>query len=317
MNNNQKLNCVVICGPTATGKTSLAVKTAVDFNGEILSADSRQVYRGMDIGSGKDLDQYEYFINDQKVKIPYHLIDIVDPDEIYSLYKYLENFYDAFNVIMKKGKLPIIEGGTGLYIEAALKKYKIANVPEDSVFRKKMMDRENEYLIELLKQFPEIYEKTDLSSKKRIVRSLEIAEYSKKAIVEYSSTDAPDIFPLVFQIVEEKENIDKLIDLRLDKRFENGMVEEVENLITEGVSKERLYMLGLEYRYISMYLFKEISYEEMYESLKNEIHRFAKRQATWFRGMKRRGINTIEIKPGEYDTIKQQLQEILIPGQWR
>lgn len=299
----EKNNSILICGPTALGKTSLAVKVAKEFSGEILSADSRQLYRGMDIGTGKDLSDYE------QAGVKTHLIDIADPQQVFSLYKYLEEFYKSFIYVTSKKNIPVICGGSGLYIEAAIKNYEIANVPEDSEFRNRMMNREKEYLKELLGQYPRFYNSTDLSSKKRIVRALEIAKFSKHSKVEFSSKDAPEIKPLCFLVSADKDTRIKMIDIRLEKRLEEGMIEEVQYLLDSGVTTERMNMFGLEYKYVTMYLLGKIAFDEMKERLKNEIHRFSKRQMTWFRGMEKRGIPLIKVDPGDYNKIKSEINK--------
>ncbi|MCX7725862.1 MAG: tRNA (adenosine(37)-N6)-dimethylallyltransferase MiaA [Chitinispirillaceae bacterium] len=283
---NEKFNLLVICGPTASGKTSLAVEIAAKLNGEIISADSRQVYKGLDIGSGKDLFEY----NKNGISITYHLIDIADPKEIYTLYHYQRDFYKVFENIKRRGKLPIMCGGSGLYIEAIVKGYKIPTVPEDKELRNKLMREDHQKLKEMLYNLnPKVYEKTDLSSKKRVVRGIEIAlSYTKidKSEREYF---LPHISPLIICIRLDRKELWKRIDRRLEKRLSEGMVEEVKRLRESGVPDERLFMLGMEYKYITLYLRQEISYEEMVKKLRTAIHQLAKRQDTYFRGMERRG----------------------------
>ncbi|MBN1499063.1 MAG: tRNA (adenosine(37)-N6)-dimethylallyltransferase MiaA [Spirochaetes bacterium] len=305
-----KYNCIVICGPTASGKTALAAAAARKLNCEIISADSRQVYRGMDIGTGKDIEEYE--IPDGGI-IPYHLIDIAAPDEIYSLYRYLDDFYSVFNKILSVNKTPLICGGSGLYIEAAVKKFEIANVPEDKNFRESLMTMDMDFLLNSLKQFPEIYERTDVSSKKRIIRSLEIAEFSRHHVIEYSSGNSFEIKPVIFCIYGDAMSRNVKIDLRLEQRLEQGMVEEVRQLLKSGVTYERMQMFGLEYKWISRYLHGVIGFNEMKETLRHEIHRFAKRQMTWFRGMEKRGlkVNWIELS-GKNEMLSRILE---YPGQ--
>lgn len=304
---NHDYNCIVICGPTATGKTKVAVRLADMYKGEIISADSRQVYRQMDIGTGKDLNEYNY----NNKKINYHLMNIADPDEVYNLYKYLRDFYTIFYSLITKKIMPVICGGTGLYLEAALKKYKVANVPENSEFRELMMKKNIEELKYDLKKDIELFKATDISSKKRIIRSLEIFEFSKTGTVEYSSTNAPDITPIIFCIKIEKQKLDKQIDKRLNKRFVDGMIEEVSKIIESGISKERMYMFGLEYKWVSKFIFNEITENEMKEKLAVEIHKFAKRQNTWFRGMERRGLEINWINHAETNQMIDQISSKL------
>lgn len=283
---DNKFNSIVICGPTACGKTKLAVSVSASIGGEIISADSRQVYRGMDLGTGKDLS--EYTLNG--VPIPYHCIDIAEPGEIYTLFRYIIDFNRSFNDILSRGKIPVIAGGTGLYIEAAVKQYDVSEVPEDVDLRESLMT-ENIYALSgrLRSLSADLYEKTDLSSKKRIVRAIEIAQAGTDGSV-LSHAVPIEVRPLIAAIAFDREEIKNRIDKRLDARLDEGMIGEVQRLIDTGISRDRLMMLGMEYSCIGRYLFKECTYDEMKERLRNEIHRLAKRQMTWFRGMERRGL---------------------------
>ncbi len=283
-----KYNSIVIAGPTASGKTSLAVEVAYLCNGEILSADSRQVYRGMDIGTGKDLDEYE--INGSS--IPYHLIDIADPSEKYTLYHYQHDFYKAFDSVIESGHVPVVCGGTGLYIESVLKDYSISSVPEDEEFRNVMMKKSREELLQELKHYPDVYRRTDTSSKKRIVRALEIARDadSDKSTV-YQKKYIPR--PLVCVLMLDPEILKKRISHRLHHRLKNGMVDEVAGLLGSGTSVDRMMMFGMEYRLITQYIIGDMNYSDMVCKLETEIFRLAKRQRTWFRGMVRRGFQTL------------------------
>ena len=280
---------IVICGPTASGKTSLAVDLSYTFNGEIISADSRQVYIGMDLGTGKDLDEYFKDSN----KIPYHLIDIVQPKELYTLYNYQKDCYSALYTIYNNNKTPFICGGTGLYIEAVLKKYEIPNVPENSEFRKKLKKIDKEILVKKLKESSiELYNKTDILSKKRVIRSLEIFEYSKNNQIKYSNENEIDLNPLILVTNWDVEKLKKRITLRLDERLSAGMVDEVKALIDSKIPDERIELFGMEYKAILYYLREKLNYNEMYDYLQQEIFRLAKRQRTWFRGMEKRGLKT-------------------------
>ena len=280
------ISLIVICGPTASGKTALGVDMALRFNCEILSADSRQVYRGLDIGTGKDLDEY---IRPEGT-VPCHLIDMADPRETYSLYRYMEDFHKALDGVLSRKKLPVLVGGTGLYIEAAIKGYDVPAVPEDEELRKELMQMEREELERrLLELDPAIYARTDLSSKKRIVRSLEIAGHGIHSVNRGS--DPPTINPLIMVTRWPREELVARIDRRLEDRLNSGMVEEVRSLLDHGIPAMRLMDLGMEYRYITMYCQDVIGYDDMKESLKVQIHRLAKRQMTWFRGMERRGLS--------------------------
>jgi tRNA dimethylallyltransferase len=295
-----KHNLLVVCGPTASGKTNLGVKIADLLDGEIISADSRQVYRGMDLGTGKDLN--EYILPDKKIN--HHLIDIVDPMQIYSLYNYVEDFYKAFEDITARRKYPVVVGGTGLYIEAVLKNYRIANVEENYDLRNLLMTQSKEELHERLKkEFPDIYAKTDCSSKKRVVRALEVGEYGKTHHVEWGGENAPELHPHVIAVFWERSELISRIDERLEARLKEGMVEEVEALLKAGVTHERMLLFGMEYKYITEYLLNKLEYSEMAEALKTSIHRLAKRQMTWFRGMQRRGTNIIWVEEADFNKV--------------
>jgi tRNA dimethylallyltransferase len=280
-------NCLVVCGPTACGKTSLGVALAERLGGVVLSADSRQIYRGMDIGTGKDL--CEYVRHGQP--IPYRLIDIAEPGEIYTLYRYLNDFNIAFNETIAGGKLPVIVGGTGLYVEAAVKQYEVPHSPEDAALRESLMSEDKEILEKRLEALSaELFARTDLTSKKRIVRSIEIA-LSKEA-----EPDLPDrvplcepMRPLVVGLAPGRQTVLDRIDRRLDERLSSGMIDEIRGLC-ESVPRERMLMFGMEYKHIALYCYGELSYEAMVEQLRASIHRLSKRQMTWFRGMERRGI---------------------------
>jgi tRNA dimethylallyltransferase len=279
-------NSLVICGPTACGKTRIGVQAAVRYHGEIISADSRQVYRTMDLGTGKDIDEYKI----QNTNIPYHCIDIVDPDDVYTLFRYMRDFNKAFDDIISRNSLPVIVGGTGLYIEAALKQYVVSEVPENPEFRQKMMMKEKDELVQMLSsKDQELCRRTDLTSKKRIVRALEIYQFQDASQLKDSFIPL-EVKPLVCVVFYDKEELCKRIDKRVDDRIAHGMIDEVQSLITGGIRRERLLMFGMEYSCIGRYLFGEFSLDEMKVSLKNEIHRLAKRQMTWFRGMEKRGI---------------------------
>jgi tRNA dimethylallyltransferase len=277
---------VFIMGPTACGKTSIAVKTALLNNGEIISADSRQVFRHMDIGTGKDLD--DYTLNN----INYHMIDIVSPNDKFSLHDYMSGFEQSYEKIISQNKLPVICGGTGLYIEALLKGFSLSDIPEDNDYRNKMNLLTKEILIQKLSDYPEIYSKTDLSSKKRIIRSLEIAENGGK----FGSNQ--NVFvknPLNFLIYYPREEIKARIENRLRTRIDNGMIEEGKKLLQNGLDLEKMKSFGMEYKRLAEYLSDETDYSTFFSNLLTDIFRLAKRQMTWFRGMKRRGISYVEI----------------------
>jgi len=297
---------VVVAGPTASGKTSLAVQLAQQISGEIISADSRQIYRGMDLGTGKDIFEY----TTPQGTVPYHLIDIVDPKIVYTLYNYQRDCYSALENCFDRDVIPVICGGTGLYIEAVLKQYKIPNVPENTAFRTEHKLIKKEILLEQLKnEAIDLYNETDILSKKRIIRSLEIAQYRKENVVHYSSDNAMDLSPVILITEWEVDALKKRISKRMHERFEAGMIEEVQKLRDQGISDARLDLLGMEYRAINRHLVGELSYNEMTEHLQFEIYRLAKRQRTWFRGMERRGFTVHTIPEASRDIAMDILRE--------
>lgn len=302
----KEFNIIAITGPTACGKTKLAVKLAGKYNGEIISGDSRQVYRGMDIGTGKDLEEY----NTPEGTVPYHLIDIADPADDYNLYRYISDFDRCYNSIAVRGKLPILCGGSGLYIEAALKGYELPDIPEDRVTRDELEGETKERLLALLmEESPEIFSRTDTSSTRRIIRGIEIARYIQRTGSSITPRRYTEYKPLIIGITLPRDEIIRRIDQRLEKRLGEGMIEEMETLLNNGVPAERLIKLGLEYRYCTLYLLKEIDHAEMTEKLRTEIHRFAKRQMTWFRGMERRGLQIHWIKGDDFQEACSLLDE--------
>lgn len=284
---NEYMNLLVICGPNASGKTRLAVSLAADFSGEIVSADSRQVYRGMDIGTGKDLAEY----STSSGMIPYHLIDIAEPSEIYTLYHYQQDCYRVIEDIWSRRKLPIMIGGTGLYIEAVLKRYRIPNVPGNPRLRTFLMKKEKKELTRRLESLdPNLYNSTDLSSKKRIVRSLEVAEYAQNHPVQWGRRHPPDVSPVIICIQWPRAVLIERINCRLKQRFNDGMINEVQKLLDSGIPSDRFAYFGMEYKHVARYLKKEISYDIMVKELSRDIHRLAKRQMTYFKGFERRGL---------------------------
>jgi tRNA dimethylallyltransferase len=272
---------LTILGPTATGKTRIAAGVALRIGAEIISADSRQVFKRMDIGTGKDIEDYTY----NGVRIPYHLLDIAEPGSEFSVFDFLEHFYNAYNNISSRSKQVILCGGTGLYLEAALKGYKLPKVPINEELRSSLALLSNEQLIERLKSFKEIHNTTDSVDLDRLVRAIEIQTYLKT----YTPKKTIEIPGIVIGIKFERSTIRQRITNRLKQRLDNGMVEEVKQLIDEGVSVEMLGFYGLEYRYISHYLIGNITYNQLFESLNTAIHQFAKRQTTWFRRMEKNG----------------------------
>ncbi|MBR2476340.1 MAG: tRNA (adenosine(37)-N6)-dimethylallyltransferase MiaA [Bacteroidaceae bacterium] len=281
---------ISIIGVTASGKTSLAVKLAYETGGEIISADSRQIYRRMDLGTGKDIS--EYTCNGKQ--IPYHLIDICEPGYKYNLYQYKRDFTNALKDIQSRGKLPIICGGTGLYIETVLKGYAMPEVPENKELRDSLADKTLEELTAILSQYKTLHNTTDVDSCKRAIRAIEIAEYYK-TLPQPELEDIP-LDTLLVAIDIDRETRRSNISKRLHQRLEDGMVAEVESLLNEGIAPEDLIYYGLEYKYLTEYVIGKTTYEQMVSGLEIAIHQFAKRQMTWFRGMERRGfkINWID-----------------------
>lgn len=280
---SQSYNSIIITGPTASGKTALAAQLAYALNGEIISADSRQVYKKLNIGTGKDLAEY----NVNNTPINYHLIDVAEAGTHFHLYDFITHFYGAFQAIEKLGKLPIICGGTGLYLDALIKKHELAAIPNNFELRLQLETLNLEQLIAKLLSYATKPENADLTTKKRLVRAIEIAEYLN--INDSPKTNFVDLKSIIFALDLPKEARRNKISIRLKNRLENRMIDEVKDLINEGISHERLQFLGLEYQYISKYLSNEMSYDEMFLKLETSINQYAKRQMTWFRKMEREG----------------------------
>ena len=282
---------ITILGPTACGKTALAVSLAAKMGGEIISADSRQVYRGMDIGTGKDLSEYHV---DGK-QIPYHLIDIEEAGQKYNLFRFQEDFNAAYEDITSRGVQPILCGGTGLYMEAVLKGYALSPVPQDDNLRKKLSTRSLGELKELLiwlkaRNGSAMHNETDVDTVSRAVRAIEIEFHNLRHPVD--TRRVPAVSSLIVGLDVDRDIRRERITARLKARLEEGMVEEVRGLLEkEGITKEDLMYYGLEYKYVTAYVVGEMSYEDMFNQLEIAIHQFAKRQMTWFRGMERRGFN--------------------------
>lgn len=274
---------ILITGPTASGKTAVAAKLAMVLGSEVISADSRQVYRGMDIGTGKDYSDYR--IGDQE--IPYHLIDIVDPGYKYNVYEYQRDFLRVFDNISKKGKVPIVCGGSGMYIDSIVSGYTLIEVPPDIKLRNKLEKLSLPELRSLLKSYRALHNTSDLDSKKRAIRAIEIEEYYKINAVEAKTF--PKLNSLIIGVKYDRDSRRRRISERLKARLEEGMIEEVSTLLKNGLSAETLIYYGLEYKFVTLYLTGKLSYNEMYSSLETAIHQFAKRQMTWFRGMERKG----------------------------
>ena len=280
---------ITILGPTASGKTPVAARLAAEIDGEVISADSRQVYRRMDIGTGKDLADYVF---DGKL-IPYHLIDIREPGTKYNLFEYQQDFFDAYQDIRSRGKVPILCGGTGLYIEAVLKGYHLSPVPQNQELRNRL---EGKTLTELTQMLTELKQKTgsnmhnttDVDSCQRAIRAIEIETYN----IEHPTPrrELPPVDSIIIGIDIDRELRREKITRRLKARLDEGMVDEVKALLEEGISPEDLIYYGLEYKFVTEYLMGQTSYDEMFTRLEIAIHQFAKRQMTWFRGMERRGF---------------------------
>lgn len=273
----------MVTGPTASGKTARAVSAARAFGGEIISADSRQIYRGMDIGTGKDLNEYG--------DTPYHLIDIVPAGYKYNLYEYLRDYSTARDGILKRGHLPILCGGTGLYVESVLKGLTLPEVPANAELRASLEDKTLEELTSILSRKKRLHNTTDIDTCKRAIRAIEIAEYYENHPDEaLAATPHPVENVVVVGIDISRENRRRRISQRLRSRLDEGMVDEVKGLLDQGIGAEDLIYYGLEYKFVTQYLTGELTYEEMTERLEIAIHQFAKRQMTWFRGMERRGF---------------------------
>ena len=283
----EEYDIVCVLGPTASGKTRYAVDLARRMGAEILSADSRQVYRGMDIGTGKDLDEYG--------DVPYHLIDIVDAGTKYDIYQYQRDFERAYRDIIQRGKRAIICGGSGLYIEAACCGYSLPDVPADPALRAELEKYDDETLIARLASLKTLHNHTDYDTRRRLIRALEIAIWESTHPVERS-----DYLPKKTKFIGINVSRDERrarMDRRLDERLDAGMIDEVKRLLDSGIAPEDLIYYGLEYKFVTRYLIGELTYEEMKSGLKTAIHQFAKRQMTWFRGMERRGIEIEWVDP--------------------
>jgi len=275
---------IAILGPTASGKTPFAAALAAELHTEIISADSRQIYRGMDLGTGKDLA--DYCVNGRQ--IPYHLIDIAAPGYKYNVFEYQRDFLAAYETMRQKGLLPIVCGGTGMYLESVLKGYKLLPVPENPELRARLADKSLEELTEILKTYKSLHNTTDIDTAKRAIRAIEIEEYYAHTPVDERSF--PTLKSLIIGVDIDRELRREKITRRLHQRLEEGMVDEVRGLLAQGIRPEDLIYYGLEYKFLTLYVIGELSYNEMFSQLETAIHQFAKRQMTWFRGMERRGF---------------------------
>lgn len=275
---------IAILGPTASGKTQFAAALASRLDTEIISADSRQIYKEMNLGTGKDLA--DYTVNGKQ--IPYHLIDIAEPGYKYNVFEYQRDFLKAYETVRIKGKLPIMCGGTGMYLESVLKGYRLLPVPENPELRARLNGKSLDELTEILKQYKTLHNTTDVDTAKRAIRAIEIEEYYAHTPVDERAF--PQLNSLIVGIDIDRELRREKITRRLQQRLEEGMVEEVRDLIKKGIKPEDLIYYGLEYKYLTLYVIGELTYEQMFHDLEIAIHQFAKRQMTWFRGMERRGF---------------------------
>ena len=275
---------ITILGPTASGKTALAARLAYELNGEVVSADSRQVYRGMNIGTGKDYD--DYLVNG--TRIPVHLVDIVDPGYEYNVFEYQRDFKNVYIEISSRGKMPILCGGSGMYLEAILKGYNLKKIESDSTLKETLEKRTDEELKEILQSLRYNHNTTDLIERERTIKAIEIAAVPESS-KNYQSA-VPAFKLILFGIRFERETLRKRITERLNNRLQNGMIEEVKTLLDKGLTASQLKFYGLEYRYITQFLEKELDYNSMFRLLNTAIHQFAKRQITWFRRMERNGF---------------------------
>ena len=279
-----KVDLITILGPTASGKTPLAAALADRLGTEIISGDSRQVYRRMDLGTGKDL--VDYMVDGRQV--PYHIIDIVEPGYKYNVFEYQRDFLKAYQEIIAKNKLPILCGGTGMYIESVLKGYRLLPVPENPELRASLEGKSLEELTGILEGYKKLHNSTDVDTAKRAIRAIEIEEYYKQQPAEYR--EFPSLKSLIVGVDIDRELRREKITRRLKQRLDEGMVEEVRGLLAEGIAPENLIYYGLEYKFLTQYAIGELTFDEMFHQLETAIHQFAKRQMTWFRGMERRGF---------------------------
>ena len=284
---------ITVLGPTASGKTRFAVQLADRLGAEIISGDSRQVYRRMDLGTGKDLGDYR--IGDRSV--PYHLIDIVEPGTKYNVFEYQRDFLEAYNDIHRRGRKAVLCGGTGLYIESVLRAYRLSPVPQNPELRERLADKSLEELTALLATYKSLHNTTDVDTAQRAIRAIEIEEYYRQTPLD--RRPFPKIESLTLGVDVSREVRRERISQRLRKRLDEGMCGEVERLLAEGIKPEDLIYYGLEYKYVTLYVTGQITFDEMAQQLEIAIHQFAKRQMTWFRGMERRGTPILWIRLGE------------------
>lgn len=279
-----KYNLLTILGPTATGKTGLAAHVAAKINGEVISADSRQVYRGMDLGTGKDYE--DYFVDG--VEVPSHLVDIEAAGVHYNVYRFQTDFINVFGEIQGRNKFPVLCGGSGLYLEAVLKNYRLIEVPPNKELRKELEGKSLEELTEILKAMkPELHNDTDVETDRRAIRAIEIEKYYAEH--QQEDSEMPNIQSLNIGIDFDRNMRRERITKRLKQRLDEGMLDEVQQLLDSGLTPEQLIYYGLEYKFLTLHLIGELSFDDMFSKLEIAIHQFAKRQMTWFRGMEKRG----------------------------
>ena len=306
----EKYDIITILGPTASGKTDFASRLAYHLDAEIISADSRQVYRRMDLGTGKDLD--DYIVKD--TPIPYHLIDIAEPGTKYNVYEYQQDFLNAYEDIKSRGKKIILCGGTGLYLESILRGYRLSPVPQNPELRQSLEGKSLEELTQILSTYKVLHNTTDVDTTKRAIRAIEIAEYYK--VTPIDDRPFPSLNSLTLGTMVDRETRRARITNRLHQRLNDGMIEEVKALLNEGIPADDLIYYGLEYKYLTLHATGQLTYEEMFRQLEIAIHQFAKRQMTWFRGMERRGIPIQWVTPPSKDInlkqwcIDNQLEQI-------
>ena len=302
---------ITILGPTACGKTAVATRLAARLgDAEIISADSRQVFRGMDIGTGKDLDEFIIHNGDCTIEIPYHLIDIAEPGTKYSVFEFQRDFLRAYNDIKARGKRVILCGGTGLYIESVLRAYKLVEVPVNQTLRDELEGKSLEELTTMLATYKRLHNTTDVDTARRAIRAIEIEEYYREHHID-ETQPFPTLNSLTIGISVDREVRRERISRRLRHRLEHeNMVEEVQRLLAQGVPAEALISYGLEYRYLTLYITGQLTYDEMVRQLEIAIHQFAKRQMTYFRGMERRGVTIHWIKGGVHDCVENILEMV-------
>ena len=280
-----KIALIAIIGPTASGKTPFAAALAHRLHSEVISADSRQVYRGMDLGTGKDLADYVV----QGESVPYHLIDIADPGYKYNVFEFQRDFLTAYQSMRKRGLLPILCGGTGMYVESVLRGYRLLPVPENPTLRQQLASHSLEELTQILSRYKTLHNTTDVDTAKRAIRAIEIEEYYAHTPIEERSF--PQLNSLVIGLDIDRELRRTKITRRLKQRLDEGMLDEIRQLLSRGLTPDDLLYYGLEYKYLTLHVIGQLSYDEMFQQLETAIHQFAKRQMTWFRGMERRGIH--------------------------